>query len=138
MNLDCKIDLGRSKQLSCWLWLLSAFACFCTLYALPWFLALIILPLIIFYSLSLLRQQGWRNSKQAIIAIQRRRHATWYLQTASLQGWLVRYQGRAFRSPWLMIVTFQKITDKRNITVVITKDAVSSQHYTDLLAWLWI
>ncbi|HRE31464.1 MAG TPA: hypothetical protein PLD88_05755, partial [Candidatus Berkiella sp.] len=60
------------------------------------------MPLIIFYGVRVLRQHGWRSSKQAVMTIQWKRDATWYLQTGSLQGWRVRYQGSAFRSPWLI------------------------------------
>lgn len=100
-------------------------------------LALFILPCILFYGRSLLRQHAWRNAKQAIVSLEHHRGPRWTIRTASLQNWQVTYQGAAFRTPWLMIACFV-VANRRNLTVVIVKDAVCVQNYTDLLARLWI
>lgn len=137
VNSNAKITIHHSKYLTAYLLILVAFACGCTLYAIPPLLALFILPCILFYGRSLLRQHAWRDAKHAIVSIEHYRGQRWIIRTASLQNWQVIYNGSAFRSPWLLIARFA-IRNRRNLTVVIVKDAVCAQNYTDLLARLWI
>ncbi len=138
MNSNAKILIQRSKCLTAYLLALLAFACACTLYAIPLMLALFILPCILIYGRSLLREHAWRNARNAIVQLEHRSGQRWTIRTASLQKWQATYKGAAFRTPWLIIAHFAIGANKRNLTVVIAKDAVSAQTYTEFLARLWI
>jgi len=113
------------------------FALFCSFYSLPLLGACFLLPVILVYGVRVLRHFAWRNGKTAIMSIQHKSHQRWYLQNGRLEKWLVKYNGVAFRHPRFIIATFEKLGDRRNITVVIPQDATTCQHYTHLLSRLW-
>lgn len=138
MNSNAIITIQHSRCLAIYLWVLIAFACCCTLYAIPFLLALFVLPCIVLYGRTLLCQHAWRNSENAILQLEHHKGYRWVLRDRSQQYWQATYKGSAFRSPWLIIAHFAVGTNKRNFTVVIAKDAVDTQYYTNLLMKLWI
>lgn len=137
MNFGDKITIQPSRQLTIWCVLQSIFALFCTLYALPFQWGLFVIPLIASYGFYELRNSAWRNSKKAIVALSHKTHQHWYLLDGQAKKWLVNYQGVAFRSPHFLLATFERLSDKRNFTVIIPKDATSKQNYTYLNFKLW-
>ncbi|MGE3320315.1 MAG: hypothetical protein AB7I18_13565, partial [Candidatus Berkiella sp.] len=84
-----------------------------------------------------LRNSGWRNSKNAIVALQPKTHQHWYLLDGQAKKWLVNYQGVAFRSPYFLLATFERLSDKRTFTVIVPKDATPKLSYTYLNFKLW-
>jgi len=113
------------------------FALACTFYAIPMIWALILTPFIVCYGFHELRNSAWRNGKNAIVALQLKTHQHWYLLAGHSNKWLVKYQGVAFRSPYFLLATFERLSDKRNFTVMIPNDATAKQSYTYLNFKLW-
>ncbi len=137
MSFDANITLQTSKLCAAWTYALIAFAAFCTVYSVSGFLGLVLLLVIVCYGINALRHTAWRNAKTAITGIQHKSHQRWYLQNGALEKWLVHYKGVSFRNPRFIIATFEKLGDKRNITVVIPQDATTWHYYTHLLTRLW-
>lgn len=137
MNSGINIILQHSKYLAYWITALIGFALVCVFYALPWMVAILFVPAIIWYGYHGLQQHAWRKSSNAIVAM----HCLtdpqqWILHTRNTR-WRVRYQGSAFRSRFLCIASFIRLKDKRTLTVLIPKDAIAPQLYSSLLARLW-
>lgn len=78
-----------------------------------------------------------RLSPQAIIQCQYLSSCYWRLNSRAGQSFLVKKIGTAYRTPWLVIVLFQKITNNKKIALVLPKDAMSPREYRHLIAILW-
>ena len=100
-------------------------------------ITLCLIPFLFIHGFNTVRTICLRTSKTAIVHCQHLWGDRWRLRNRAGKSFLVKSLDKAYRSPWLIIMTFQTLPSQRPLNVVIAYDALTSKMYTHLLARLW-
>lgn len=137
-NIDCKARIHSSKVLTIVTLSIYSLAVISVLLVTsdhPMFI--IFIPFILIHAIKTIRKNCLVNTSDAIVYFHQVSKEKWHLRTRAGKTLVCRQCSWVFRSNIFVLISFQSITNRRRIKLLVAFDAIPQDRYTHLVSNLW-